>query len=390
MLFAKQVPEQKPEEQSESEDDEESDEEESEDEDDSDESSEDDDELSRKEIAMNRIAKRRETNEKNRSVDELRAPVVCVLGHVDTGKTKILDKLRRTHVQDGEAGGITQQIGATNVPKEVIQEQCKMVKDFCGIKVPGLLIIDTPGHESFSNLRDRGSSLCDIAILVVDIMHGLEPQTIESINLLKKKKTPFVIALNKVDRLYQWKSNRHKDIQEVVETQDQNTKLEFQKRAQEVITSIAEQGLNAALCYENPDPKTYISMVPTSAHSGEGMGNLMGLLISLSQTMLAKRVAYSEELQATVLEVKAIPGLGTTIDIVLVNGRLKEGQSMIIAGTDGPIVTPIKALLTPSKMQDLRVKVSWEKSSFIMIYFYLSLISEYVHRAQRNPCGTRC
>ena len=149
--------------------------------------------------------------------------------------------------------------------------------------MPGLLIIDTPGHESFSNLRDRGSSLCDIAILVVDIMHGLEPQTIESINLLKKKKTPFVIALNKVDRLYQWKSNRHKDIEDVVNSQERNTVLEFKKRANEVIASIAEQGLNAALSYENPDPKSYISMVPTSAHSGEGMGNLMGLLVTLSQ-----------------------------------------------------------------------------------------------------------
>lgn len=323
-------------------------------------SEEDNEKESRKERALARIENRRLENEKKRNVDNLRAPVVCVLGHVDTGKTKILDKLRRTHVQDGEAGGITQQIGATNVPIEVIKEQCKMVKNFASnLQLPGLLIIDTPGHESFSNLRDRGSSLCDIAILVVDIMHNLEPQTIESLNLLRKKKTPFVIALNKIDRLYEWKPNRHRDVKEVIDSQTQTTKLEFEKRAQEVVTAIAEQGLNAALYYNNPDPKTYISMVPTSAHSGDGMGNLMAVLVQLSQKMLAQRLAFSEELQATVLEVKAIAGLGHTIDIVLVNGTLREGQTMILAGTDGPIVTQIKALLTPAKMQDLRVKSSY-------------------------------
>jgi len=310
--------------------------------------------------AIARIKTRKEDAEKNRTTDVLRAGVVCVLGHVDTGKTKILDKLRRTNVQDGEAGGITQQIGATNVPNEVIKEQCKMVKNLGEIKIPGLLIIDTPGHESFANLRDRGSSLCDIAILVIDIMHGLEPQTIESISLLKKKKTPFVIALNKIDRLYEWKSNRHKDVEDVVKIQSQNTQIEFQKRTQQAIVGMAEQGLNAALYYENPDPKTYISMIPTSAHSGEGIGNLIGMLVKLSQTRLATRLAFSEELQATVLEVKVIPGLGTTIDICLVNGTLKEGQTMILAGTEGPIVTTIKALLTPQKMQDLRVKNQYD------------------------------
>ena len=127
-------------------------------------------------------------------------------------------------------------------------------------KLPGLLIIDTPGHESFSNLRDRGSSLCDIAVLVIDIMHGLEPQTIESLNMLKKKKVPFVVALNKVDRLYEWKSNKHKDIRDVIDSQPQNTKLEFMKRKDEVILGLAEQGINASLFFENPDPTEYISL----------------------------------------------------------------------------------------------------------------------------------
>uniref|UniRef100_A0A336MD14 Eukaryotic translation initiation factor 5B n=3 Tax=Culicoides sonorensis TaxID=179676 RepID=A0A336MD14_CULSO len=223
-------------------------------------------------------------------------------------------------------------------------------------KLPGLLIIDTPGHESFSNLRSRGSSLCDIAILVVDIMHGLEPQTIESINLLKQRKTPFVVALNKIDRLYDWQTFNRKDVRDILKSQATNTQQEFQKRTNEIIVQFAEQGLNAALFYENPDPKSYISLIPTSAITGEGMGNLLLLINQFCQAQLSKRLMYSEELQATVLEVKAIAGLGTTIDVILVNGRLREGQTMILAGTEGPITTQIKALLMPQPMKELRVK----------------------------------
>jgi len=341
-----------------SEEEEDSDESEEESSSEEEEEEEEDKTIDKRERAILRIRKRKEEHEARRSEAVLRAPVVCVLGHVDTGKTKILDKLRRTNVQDGEAGGITQQIGATNVPIAVVSEQCKMVREFTEreVRLPGLLIIDTPGHESFSNLRDRGSSLCDIAILVVDIMHGLEPQTLESINLLKKKKTPFVVALNKVDRLYEWKPNRHKDVREVIDSQPSNTRLEFQKRKDEVILGLAEQGLNAALFWENPDPADYISLVPTSAHSGDGMGNLMSQLVEISQDRIPRRLSYSEELQATVMEVKAIGGFGTTIDVALVNGRLKFGQTVVLPGTEGPIVTTIKALLTPAKMQDLRVK----------------------------------
>lgn len=288
----------------------------------------------------------------------LRAAVVCVLGHVDTGKTKILDKLRRTNVQDGEAGGITQQIGATNVPLHAIKEQTKVVIGNATRKflVPGLLIIDTPGHESFSNLRNRGSSLCDIAILVVDIMHGLEPQTIESINILKTKRTPFIVALNKIDRLYDWQTNPRKDVRDILSSQHSNTQNEFKTRSQNVVLQFAEQGLNAALFYENPDPKTYVSLVPTSAITGEGMGNLLDLIIENCQTHLYKRLVFNSELQATVLEVKAITGLGTTIDTILVNGYLKEGDTIVVAGTDGPLVTQIRSLLMPQPLKELRVK----------------------------------
>lgn len=351
-------------------DDDDTDEDDSEDDDDSDDSDDESDESEEKDTALAndpesrrlraeaRILKRQAEAEKKRTTDELRAGVVCVLGHVDTGKTKILDKLRRTHVQDSEAGGITQQIGATNVPIDAIKEQTKYVKAAAGFehKLPGLLIIDTPGHESFSNLRNRGSSLCDIAILVVDIMHGLEPQTLESIQLLKKKKCPFIVALNKIDRLYDWKQLGRRDVRDVIKEQQSNTQLEFQQRTKDVILQFAEQGLNAALFYENTDPKTYISLVPTSAISGEGMGNLLFMIADFCQNMLAKRLMYSEELQATVLEVKALPGLGTTIDAILINGKLREGQTMVVAGTDGPIVTQIRSLLMPQPMKELRVK----------------------------------
>nr|XP_037276232.1 eukaryotic translation initiation factor 5B-like [Rhipicephalus microplus] len=326
-------------------------------------SSESDDDESSSEESSRGCRNKERKQEKKRSVDNLRSPVICVLGHVDTGKTKILDQIRHTHVQDSEAGGITQQIGATMVPLDAIKEQCKMVKEFSNkaLKIPGLLIIDTPGHESFSNLRSRGSSLCDMAILVVDLMHGLEPQTIESLNMLRSRKTPFVVALNKVDRLYDWKGNRNKDITDVLKAQSRNTRLEFEERTREVVLQFAEQGLNAALFHENKDLKSFVSLVPTSALSGDGMGNLISLIVDLTQNMMAKRISFSEELQATVLEVKAIPGLGTTIDVILVNGTLREGDTMVLAGHEGPFTTPIRSLLMPQPLKELRVKNPYQE-----------------------------
>jgi len=314
--------------------------------------------LTPKEKAKLQILKRHEEAEKLRTVDDLRCPVICVLGHVDTGKTKLLDNLRRTNVQEGEAGGITQQIGATNVPLETLVERTRMCKDIIknSIRVPGLLIIDTPGHESFKSLRTRGSSLCDLAILVIDIMHGLEPQTIESINILKDKKTPFVVALNKIDRLFEWKSFPNLDIVEALNKQQPNTKKEFETRSSEVILQLAEQGLNAALYYKNPDMRSYISLIPTSAHSSDGTGNLIALILEFCQSYLAKRISYSQELQCSVLEVKVIPSLGTTIDVCLVNGKLKVCDTIIVPGQEGPIVTQIRGLIMPQPNRELRVK----------------------------------
>jgi len=317
--------------------------------------------------ALHRISMRKAAHEAARDTKVLRSPVICVMGHVDTGKTKILDKLRHTNVQDGEAGGITQQIGATNVPAYAIIKQTIMVNDFNenDIKIPGLLIIDTPGHESFSNLRSRGSSNCDMAILVVDIMHGLEPQTKESIKMLVDRKVPFVIALNKIDRLYKWKENANMDVHELIKSQERFVQDELQTRVNEVVVQFAEQGLNVKLFYENDNPKTFLSMIPTSAHSGDGMGNLMARLVQFCQKYLAKRLSYSEELECSVLEVKGSQGLGTTVDVLLINGSLKYGDTIVLAGHDGPIVTSVKGLLMPEPMKEFRVKNSYTQHSHV-------------------------
>jgi len=293
---------------------------------------------------------------------KFRCPIVCILGHVDTGKTLILDKLRRTNVQAGEAGGITQQIGATYFPKDYIDGHIEKTNGRIDIdlKLPGFLVIDTPGHESFTNLRSRGSSLCDIAVLVVDLMHGLEQQTLESIELLRQKKCPFIIALNKCDRIYEWKSVEYRNIQDSLESQSVHSKKEFETRLSKTIVAFAEQGFNAALYWNNNDLEDYVSFVPTSAITGEGLPDLMTYLSKMCQVRIPKQLCERDEFECTVLEVKVIEGLGTTIDVILVNGLLKVGDTIVLQGFNGPIVTQIRALLTPHPMKEMRVKAEYQ------------------------------
>ncbi|KAF9601081.1 hypothetical protein IFM89_016054 [Coptis chinensis] len=312
----------------------------------------------RKEAATKREARSKEAHRK-RSADDLRSPICCIMGHVDTGKTKLLDCIRRTNVQEGEAGGITQQIGATYFPAENIRERTKELKADATLRVPGLLVIDTPGHESFTNLRSRGSGLCDIAILVVDIMHGLEPQTIESLNLLKMRNTEFIVALNKVDRLYGWKTCPNAPVVKAMKQQTMDVQNEFKMRLIQIVTQFKEQGMNTELYYKNKEMGETSSIVPTSAISGEGIPDLLLLLVQWTQKTMVEKLMFSNEVQCTVLEVKVIEGLGTTIDVVLVNGVLHEGDQVVVCGMQGPIVTTIRALLTPHPMKELRVKGSY-------------------------------
>jgi len=320
------------------------------------------DEEDEKEVKLEEARIARESRHKElleeRSADDLRSPILCVLGHVDTGKTKLLDKIRRTNVQDGEAGGITQQIGATYFPMENIRQKTQELnKDFnLDYRVPGLLVIDTPGHESFTNLRSRGSNLCDIAILVIDIMHGLEPQTIESIQLLRKRKTPFIVALNKIDRLYGWKICKDQPIRKSLSQQSPDVVQEFESRTKEVLGQLMEHSLNAKLYYENDDFRRNVSVVPTSAITGEGVPDILLLTVQITQDLMTQRLMYSAAFECTLLEVKVIPGLGTTIDVVLINGVLHDSDTIVVCGINGPIITPIRALLTPQLMKELRLK----------------------------------
>ena len=288
--------------------------------------------------------------------EHLRSPICCILGHVDTGKTKLLDNIRQTNVQGQEHGGITQQIGATFMPIESIKKRTSQLPNKIEYKIPGILCIDTPGHESFTNLRSRGSSLCNIAILVVDIMHGLEPQTIESLNLLKSRKTPFIVALNKIDRLYGFKAPDNSCLSDALKLQNKEVMRIYNNKLEEMILLFAEQGFNAQVYYKNKSLSKYISLVPVSAFTGIGVPDLLQLLIHLTQSKMTSKLTWTENVECTVLEVKVVEGLGTCIDVILVNGVLHCGDTIILCGMFNPIKTQIRALLTPQPMKEMRVK----------------------------------
>jgi len=290
----------------------------------------------------------------------LRSPICVVMGHVDTGKTKILDHIRSSSVQDKEAGGITQQIGATYLSVEYIKERTARLSEQVSklkYKIPGLLFIDTPGHESFSNLRSRGSSMCDIAVLVVDLMHGLEPQTIESLKMLQSRRSPFIVALNKIDRCFGWKPDENAPFLSTFKKQDKATVKDFEKRLSQIIVEFAGQEVNAQIYTKNKHLDRDISLVPTSAITGEGIPDLLYLIVSLTKKYMEKKIKFdAAKTKCSVLEVKQTQGYGATIDVIVSNGTLEKSDEIVVCGMNGPIVTPIRALLLPHEAQEMRVK----------------------------------
>ncbi|MCD6383011.1 MAG: translation initiation factor IF-2, partial [Thermoplasmata archaeon] len=285
----------------------------------------------------------------------IRQPIVSVLGHVDHGKTTLLDRIRGTTVVQREAGRITQHIGATEVPVDVIYRICGDLLKEKSLKVPGLLFIDTPGHEAFTTLRARGGSLADLAVLVVDIYEGLKPQSIESLNYLKQYKTPFIVAANKIDRLSGWVKDENVPFVINWKRQTERYQKDLEERIYDLIGALAEHGFSAERFDRVVDFTTTLAIVPMSAKWGVGLQELLMLLVGLSQRFLEKRLEVQEgEAKGTVLEVKEEKGLGKTLDVIIYDGVLRVGDTIVVGTTSEPLVSKVKSLLKPKPLDEIR------------------------------------
>ncbi len=287
----------------------------------------------------------------------IRQPIVCMLGHIDTGKTSLLDKIRGTGVQAREAGGITQQIGASYFPlatvKEMVGELLKSLKR--KLTLPGLLIIDTPGHAAFFNLRKRGGAVADIAILVVDIVDGLQPQTYESLRILRSRKTPFLIALNKVDRLPGWKSQKTGSITASMAKQTEYVQQSLDERIYGVMGDLQREGFQSDRYDRITDFSKTVAVVPTSAKTGEGLSELLLVLIGLAQQFLEKQLKTTlGPGKGVVLEVKEEAGLGVTVDAIIYDGIIRHEDTIVLGGLPKPITTHVRALLLPKPLDEIR------------------------------------
>ncbi len=288
----------------------------------------------------------------------IRQPIVCVLGHVDSGKTLLLDKIRKTTVGAREVGGITQHIGASFFPVETLQtligpQLGASMKS--GIQIPGLLVIDTPGHEAFTNLRRRGGSVADIAILVVDALRGFEAQTYECIDILKARRTPFIVAVNKIDRVPGWKSVPDSPFMKSYATQQPYSKEDLDNKLYDIMGTFSRLSLNTDRFDRVRDFTSTVALVPVSAKTGEGIPELLMVLIGLTQQYLKKQLQTTDgAAKGSVLEIKEEPGLGLTLNSIIYDGTLNKDDVIVIGGKEKPIVTRIRAILVPKPLDEMR------------------------------------
>lgn len=288
---------------------------------------------------------------------KLRSPIVTVLGHIDHGKTSLLDKMRGTAVQEREAAGITQHIGASFFPTETIQKLCgdllKSVQS--DLAIEGLLFIDTPGHEAYLNLRRRGGAIADFAILVVDINEGFLTQSYESLKILRSGKTPFLIAANKMDKVPGWREKEGMDLIQAIKAQGTSTQAEFDRRLYELVGALSANGIQSERFDRVEDFKKEVAIVPTSAKTGTGIGELLMVLSGLTQQFMKERLkVVSGPAKGAVLEVREETGLGITLDTIIYEGILKKTDTIVVGGLDDVVVAKIRALLLPKELDEIR------------------------------------
>jgi len=287
----------------------------------------------------------------------IRQPIVCVLGHVDTGKTLLLDQIRKTSVQAREVGGMTQHIGASFFPAETIKEVAGPFLKIIGgeIRIPGLLVIDTPGHEAFANLRRRGGGIADIAILVIDVLKGFEAQTYEVIEILKSRKTPFLVAVNKIDRIPGWRPYPNAPFLESYKRQEPAVRQELDEHLYRIIGKFSELSFRADRFDRIKDFMRTVALIPTSAKTGEGIPELIAVLAGLTQQYLQRRLqTTSGPAKGTVLEVREEVGLGVTVNAIIYDGVLRKGDIIVLGGKEKPIVTSVRAILMPKPLDEIR------------------------------------
>ena len=293
----------------------------------------------------------------------LRTPIVAVLGHVDHGKTSLLDEIRGSAVSEGEAGAITQHIGSTAVPLDVISEIAGDLVDPTDFDLPGLLFIDTPGHHSFSTLRSRGGALADIAVLVVDVNDGFQPQTHEAVDILKRTSTPFIVAANKIDTVPGWNPEPDRPSKVAIEAQSDRVEGDLNENLYEIIGQLSDAGFSADMYWRVQNFQSNIGVVPVSAETGEGVPDLLTVLMGLSQRYMKDEMAIdvAGPGAGTVPEVTETQGFGTTIDAVVYDGTIRENDTIVVGGLNDPIVTEVRALLQPKPLAEIRADDEFEK-----------------------------